>query len=54
MWRWRMDDGDLYTDNVRNEKVLRRVKEDRNIPKTITRKEGRNPELVTFCVGTAF
>ena len=33
------DGEDLCTDNVRNEKVLRKVKEDRNILKTIKRKE---------------
>jgi len=34
------DGEDLCTDNVRNEKVLRTVKEDRNILKTIKKEEG--------------
>jgi hypothetical protein len=35
------------TDHVRNEEVLQRVREERNIPQTIKKK-------VTSCVGTAF
>jgi hypothetical protein len=53
MWRWRRMEI-MCTDNVGNEKVLRRVKEDRNTLKTIKRKEGRTIGLVTSCVGTAF
>ena len=33
------DGEDLCTDNVRNEKVLRTVKEDRNILKTIKKRK---------------
>ena len=40
-------------DRLRNEKVLRRVKEERNILHTVKeRKEGRLIGLVTSCVGT--
>jgi hypothetical protein len=31
MWRWRRMEKISWTDNVRNKKVLQRVKEDRNI-----------------------
>jgi hypothetical protein len=41
-----------WTDRVRNEEVLHRVKEDRNIIHTI--KEERLTGLVTSCVETAF
>jgi hypothetical protein len=37
-----------WTDHVRNEEVLRRVKEQRNIAHEITKRK------VTFCVETAF
>jgi len=43
-----------YTDRVRNEEVLRRVKE-KNVLSTVEgRKEGRLNGLVTSCMGTAF
>jgi hypothetical protein len=41
-----------WTDHVRNEEVLHRVKEERNIVHTI--EEERLTGLVTSCVGTAF
>jgi hypothetical protein len=41
-----------WTDSVRNEGVLQRVKEDRNILHTV--KEGRLTGLEASCVGTAF
>jgi flagellar biosynthesis/type III secretory pathway chaperone len=34
MWRWR-NMGNIWTDRVRNEEVLHRVKEERNILQTI-------------------
>jgi hypothetical protein len=41
-----------WTDHARNEDVLQRVKEMRNIVQTI--KKGRLIGLATFCVGIAF
>jgi len=41
-----------WTDRVRNEEVLQRVKEERNNLHTI--QEGTVTGLVTSCVGTAF
>jgi hypothetical protein len=41
-----------WTDHVRNEEVLLRVKEQRNILHEI--RNGRLTVLVTFCVETAF
>jgi hypothetical protein len=42
----------LRADRVRNEEVLHRVKEEKNILHTI--KEGKQPVLVIYNVGTAF
>jgi len=43
-----------WTDRVRrNEKVLQRFKEDRNILRTVKRRKA-DSGLVTSCVGTAF
>jgi hypothetical protein len=42
-----------WTDRVRNEEVLHRVKEERGMLFTI-KKEGKLTGLVTSCVGTAF
>jgi len=42
----------ISTEHVRNEEVLHRDKEERNMLQTI--KEERLTELVTSCVGTAF
>ncbi|GFG31168.1 hypothetical protein Cfor_05154 [Coptotermes formosanus] len=39
MWYWRRMDKISWTDRVRNEKVLHRVKEDRNILHTIKRRK---------------
>jgi hypothetical protein len=50
MWCWRRMEKISWTDRVRNEEVLHRVKEERNILTTIKR---RKAYLVTFCVGTA-
>jgi hypothetical protein len=41
-----------WTVRVRNEEVLRTVKEEKNV--TDTMKEGRLTGLVTSCIGTAF
>jgi hypothetical protein len=38
MWRWRKTEQFSWTDRVKNEEVLRRVKEDRNILHTIKRR----------------
>jgi hypothetical protein len=51
MWCWRRTEMISWTDRVRNEEVLHRVKEDRNILQTIKRKL---TGLVTSCIGTAF
>ena len=54
MWCWRRMEIS-WTDRVRNEEVLHRVKEKRNIVYAVKgRKEGRTTGLVTACVGTAF
>ena len=47
MWWWRRM-VIIWTDRVRNEEGLKRVKEDRNILHTT--KKGRLNELVTSCV----
>jgi hypothetical protein len=39
MWCWRRMEKISWTDRVRNEEVLRRVKEDRNIIHTIKRRQ---------------
>ena len=39
MWRWRRMEKIIWTDRVRNEEVLHRVKEKMNIPHTITRRK---------------
>jgi hypothetical protein len=39
MWRWRRMEKISWTDRVRNEEVLHRVKEDRNIVRTIKRRK---------------
>jgi len=49
---WRRVEKISWTDRVRNEKVLLRVKEQRNILHEISK--GRLTGLVTFCVETAF
>ena len=51
-WCWRRMEKISWTDHVRNEGVLQRVEEDRNILHTI--KEGRLTGLVAPCVRTAF
>ena len=51
MWCWRRMEKNSWTDHVRNEDVLLRVKEQRNILQE-TRKR-RRTGLVTFCVQTA-
>ena len=52
MWCWRMMEKISWTDRVRNEEVLLRVKEEVNI--LCTTKKGRFTGLFTSCVGTAF
>ena len=42
-----------WTDRVRNEEVLHKVKEDRNIQDSVRKKKKFN-WIVTTCVGTAF
>jgi hypothetical protein len=57
MWCWRRMEKISWTDRVRNEEVLHRSKEERNILHEISyilEKEGRLTGLVTSCVGTAF
>jgi hypothetical protein len=39
MWCWRRMEKISWTDRVRNEEVLHRVKEERNIPHTIKRRK---------------
>ena len=39
MWRWRRMEEIILTDRVRNEEVLQRFKEERNIPRTIKRRK---------------
>jgi hypothetical protein len=51
-WCWRRMEKISWTDHVRNEEVLLRVKEQRNILHEI--RNGRRTGLVTFCVETAF
>jgi hypothetical protein len=53
MWRWRRTEKFSWTDRVKNEEVLQRVKEDRNILHTIN--EGRIAGFVTYeyCVRNA-
>ena len=52
IWCWNRREKISCTDCVRNEEVLHRVKEDRNIVHTL--KRGRLTGLVICCVGTAF
>jgi hypothetical protein len=51
MWCWGRMEKINSTDHVRNEEVLHRVKEERNILHIMKR---RLTGLVTSCVGTAF
>jgi len=48
MWCWRRMEKISWTDHVRNEEVLLRVKRQRKYV------NGRRTGLVTFCVETAF
>jgi hypothetical protein len=41
-----------WTDRVRNEEVLQREKDERNIVHIIKRRKATG--LVTYCIGTAF
>jgi hypothetical protein len=50
MWCWRRMEKISWTDHGRNEDVLLRVKEQRNMKYV----NGRRTGLVTFCVETAF
>ena len=52
IWCWRGMEEISWTDHVRNEDVLLRVKEQGNILHEYV--NGRRTELVTFCVETAF
>ena len=52
MWRFYRKEKISWTDRVRNEEVLHRVKEERNIVYTV--KRGMLKELVKSCVRTAF
>ena len=40
MWRWRRMEKISWADRVRNEEVLHRVKEERNIIHTVKRRKG--------------
>jgi hypothetical protein len=51
-WCWRRVKKISWLDRVKNEEVLNRVKEHRNIPHRI--KKGRLTGLVTSCVRTEF
>jgi hypothetical protein len=51
-WCWRRMEKIIWTDHVRNEEVLLRVKEKRNILRTI--KEGMLTGLATSGAGTVF
>jgi hypothetical protein len=51
MWCWRMEQLS-WTDHVKNEELLLRIKEQRNILHEMI--SGRLNGLVTFCVETAF
>jgi hypothetical protein len=54
-WCWRRMEKISWTDHVRNEDVLLRVKEQRNILHEIhVNVNGRRTGLATFCVETAF
>jgi hypothetical protein len=52
MWCWRRMEKISWTERVRNEEILLRVKEQRNILDEISKR--KLTELVTFCVETAF
>jgi hypothetical protein len=52
MWCWRRMETISWTDRVRNEEVLQRVKVKRNI--LLTKKEGGLTGLTTSCVGNVF
>jgi hypothetical protein len=52
MWRWRRMDKTIWTSRVKNEEVLHRDKEERNILLTVKRRKGK--WIVTFCIGTFF
>jgi len=52
MWCWGRMEKISWTDHVRNEAVLIRVKEQRNILHEYV--NGRRTGLVTLCVETAF
>jgi ribosomal protein S26 len=52
MWCWRRVKKISWTDHVRNEEVLLRVKEQRNILHEISKRKANC--MVTFCVETAF
>ena len=52
MWCWRRMEQISWTDHVREEEVLLRVKEQRNILQEI--RKGRRTGLVTFYLETAF
>jgi hypothetical protein len=55
MWFWRRMEKISWTDHVRNEEVLLRVKEKRNILISYMKYvNGRLTGFVTFCVETAF
>ena len=52
MWCWRRTEKISWTDRVKSEEVLHRVKEKRNILHATER--GRKIGWVKTCVGTAF
>jgi len=52
MWCWRRMERISWTNHVRNEEVLLRVKEQRNILHEVRKRKAN--WIVTFCVETAF
>jgi hypothetical protein len=52
MWCWRRKEKIIWTDHVRNEEVLLRVKEQKNILHEIRKR--KTNWIVIFCVETAF
>jgi hypothetical protein len=48
LWCWRRMEKISWTDRVKNEEVLQRVKDERNV--LLTMKEGRLTGLVTNCL----
>jgi len=52
VWCWRRMEKVIWTNYVRNEEILLRVKEQRNILLEISKRKSNR--MVTFCLETAF